>query len=191
MLSVCHGWGLVFARFAAGNLRFLASSRDFKPPPRDAPSGLLRLPRESHQIRAKPARAPQTLRNATSPQGTQGGGEAHIDFQSSACLFQSCTCCSKLRMRSSISWMRSALFCTTLPNVHSPLLFGSPQISVLLATLTCAAACGLSSRGVSSSMSCQKSSGSACTSSCGRRSMPSWSSRALLGGSLRRGGGGV
>ena len=36
--------------------------------------------------------------------------ETHIDFQSSACLFQSCTSCSKLRMRSSISWIRSALF---------------------------------------------------------------------------------
>ena len=36
--------------------------------------------------------------------------ETHIDFQSSACLFQSCTSCSKLRMRSSISLIRSALF---------------------------------------------------------------------------------
>ena len=153
-------------RAAAANLRFVRSSRDFKALPRDAPSGLLRLPREAHKIPAFPARAPQTLRNATSPQGTQGGGEAHIDFQRSACLFQSCTCCSKFWMRSPISLIISAFSCTALPNVHSPFLFGNFQISVLLATLTCAAACALSSRGVSSSKTCRTSCRSACTSSC-------------------------
>ena len=72
-------WGLPrLAPRAAENPHFVRSSRDFKRPPRDAPSGLLRLPRESHQIRAKPARAPQTLRNATSPQGTQGGGVVFV-----------------------------------------------------------------------------------------------------------------
>ena len=60
-----------------------------------------------------------------------------------------------------------------------------------LATLTCAAACGLSPRGVTSSMICQKSPGSACTSSCGRRSMPSASFAAPPGGTLRWGGGGA
>ncbi len=97
-------------RAAAANLRFVRSSRDFRPLPRDAVSGLLRLSREAHKIPAFPARTPQTLRNATSTQGTQRGGEAHIDSQRSACLFQSCTCCSKFRMRSSISLIRSALF---------------------------------------------------------------------------------
>ena len=84
--------------------------------------------------------------------------------------------------------------CTTLPNAdqHSPFSFGILQSSGLLAKLTsCAAACGLSSRGVSSSKTCQTSSRSACTNRCGRRSMPSASSRAPPGGTLRWGGGGA
>ena len=55
--------------------RFVRSSRDFKALPRDAPSSLLRLPREAHKIPAFPARAPQTLRNAIPLRGTQGGGQ--------------------------------------------------------------------------------------------------------------------
>ena len=60
---------------AAENPRFVRSSRDFRPLPRDAVSGLLRLSREAHKIRAFPARAPQTLRNAIPLRGTQGGGK--------------------------------------------------------------------------------------------------------------------
>ena len=68
-------WGLPrLAPRAAANPRFVRSSRDFKRPPRDAVSGLLRLPREAHKIPAFPARAPQTLRNAIPLRGTQGGG---------------------------------------------------------------------------------------------------------------------
>ena len=37
--------------------------------------------------------------------------ETHIDFQSSACFFQSCTSCSKLRMRSLLD-----AFCAFLYN---------------------------------------------------------------------------
>ena len=77
-------WGPRGSRRRPRNLRFLASSHDSKASPRSAPSGLLRLSRDAHKIPAFPARTPQTLRNATSPQGTQRGGTPH--YPHSLCM---------------------------------------------------------------------------------------------------------
>ena len=80
VLSVCHraswgSWGsLAFRRAPSNNSRFLRSSHVFKALPLDAPPGPQSASHVPQTNRANSRREPQTSRNASSPQGIQGGG---------------------------------------------------------------------------------------------------------------------
>ena len=77
VISVCHkaSWGsFAFRRAPRENSRFWRSSRVCKALPRGASPGRLNASRVSQTNRANSRRTLQTFRNASSPQGIQGGG---------------------------------------------------------------------------------------------------------------------